>query len=573
MHLKMILSATTMLLLVACGGGSSTQTTQNAEYPMPSGADILSKDQMDSSHTVSNEDDTLTEDIHISAEKSSYLNRHQLSVIPKTMDSIQIKVIKSMPVSILPEEYVRANDITFIHEDGEILLHNRSYKKIKSLIGKYNDENNHTHLVKIEFDALIQPFSIVTLEKFTYAEVMKVYHTDALFDQSIKFSGQNCDSDNDETQSVKYCMPTQAEQKRYNQLMATLHAFYNSSDALSAWMAWTQKKSYKGLDFTHYDAHYQIPQEKDMVKEFMKATLPNNLMTLKSTNYVKHEDGVASGENISLMGIKENQGWASMWHAHLLSQDHSGITIANTYSLLHHEMMHGRGFGHDSGFTYGFSSAVGELIDTAYGDDYPVTQAPQYVFDISFEKENQMLLSVYATSASRSDDLTLEMLSAHPFDPQYTTSTKEHQAIVMMDKTPSIRFYLRLHDAESTQVMSQLIYPSQFTPSSTQIHKQNEDYHIVPHENWKEISEHNDESIQMLPKHAVAICKAWTGSYQAKTEEIRKVEHFENIEKSLLLHSPYSYKEFYSHCDNESKLIAHDAVINDNTTSILCKVE
>lgn len=184
-----------------------------------------------------------------------------------------------------------------------------------------------------------------------------------------------------------------------------------------------------------------------------------------------------------------------------------------------------------------------------------------------------MLLSVYTTAGHQEHALNLEILSAHPIELTYNAGIEEHQNIITMAQTPSIRFFLRMYDTESTQVMSQLIYPSEFMQPSTQINHQNKNYHIIPHNNWKEISKHNDESIQMLPKHAEAICKAWTGSYKAKTEEIRKVEHMENIEKSLLVHSPYSYKEYYSHCDNESKLLPHDAIINDNTTSILCKVE
>lgn len=568
-HVKIILSATSMLLLVACGGGSA-QTTQSTEHTH---ADILTKDAMGDNLPVSNEIDTVTEDASIFVEKSSYLNQDYISVIPKAMDTLQVQITKSTPATISPAAYIRANDIAFVHEGKEIFLYNRSYKKIKSLIGKYNDENDHTRLVKIEFDTIIQPFSVVTLAHFTNAEVMKVYHTEALFDQSIRYDGMACDSNNDETEIVKYCMPTQAEQKQYGQLMATLHTFYNSTDALPAWMAWTQKKSYKNLHFSHYDAHYQIPQIEESVKEFMKATMPNNLMTLKSSSYMHQDNGVASGENISLMGTKENHGWASLWYEHLLPHDHSEITTANTYSLLHHEMMHGRGFSHCSGMTYGFSSVVGKLIETSYDDNYPVTEAPKYVFDVTFQEQNKMLLSVYTTSASQAHDLRLEILSAHPIEPTYSSGIHQHQGIVTIDKTPSIRFFLRLYDADSTQVMSQLIYPSQFIQSSKQFNNQSKSYHIIPHNNWKEISEHNDESIQMLPKHAEAICKAWTGSYQAKTEEIRKVELFENIEKSLLVHSPYSYKEYYSHCNNESKLIAYDTIINDNTTSILCKVE
>lgn len=497
----------------------------------------------------------------------SYLNQHKVSVLPKKIKEIEVHVVSSMVQPQYPDTYIRANDITLSTNNNAIMLNNHSYQKIKSLIGKYTDDNNHTQLVKLSFDTTLNPNTNYTLQHFTHADTMQIFHTAEMFDQAVTYNGNACDENKDDTHSVKYCMPSQEEQTAYSRAIANLHRFYNSMDALPSFISWSEQKPYRDLDFYGYPQGFTVFKEKSLIQSFLKATLPNNALTLKTTQYLKNQDGVGAGDNISLVGSKESLGWASLWHENISFEHDKEVSEEDTYALLHHEMMHARGFTHSSGMTYGFSNAVGTIIENLYPSDIlPALEVPKYVFDVSHKADNQMLLTVYHTSTSNEEDLMVEVLSAHPVAMQTLAATEDNQIIVLMQDAPSIRFYLRLYAEDSTQVMSKLVYPYAFVPQNIE----NSKYHIIPYANWQYVSEHNDEQLQMRPKDAERLCKAWTGSYDAKTEVFRKVEALEGIESSLLVHSAHSYQKYYLHSSTQSTEIAYDATVNDPTASVLC---
>jgi len=492
--------------------------------------------------------------------KPSYLNQHKVSIIPKQMETLELKIISSTHSLLKKNIYLRANNIFLSIEKGTILLHNHSYKKIKSLIGKYIDDSNQSHLIKLNFNSLIYPQTDTQIKSFSNAHTMSIYHTSGMLNQAINYTEEVCNPDIDNEETVKYCKPLLKEQKIYEQNIATLHKFYNNKNALTSWINYVKNISHNNV----------ILSNKEIIHSFMKATLPNNLLTLKSSHYIHNNDGVGAGERMSLIGTKQNRGWSSLWYEHLVPLEQSILTFENKIALFHHEMMHGRGFNHQSGMTYGFSNYIGSLLNDVEDTYYPITEVPKYIFDIKYKEANKMLVTMYSTSSLPSNSFTAEILSVHPISMKHLTSEDPHKFIIQTKNIPSIRFYLRVYAEDSQDVMSKLIYPYHFTSSLKKEIGRNTKLYIIPHQNWKIINKYNNEKISMHPQYSKDLCIAWTGNMNAKNENITNIETLDDIEEPLLVGDGNNYKHYYLYTSQQTTPINYDSVIHNTNVDILC---
>ena len=500
----------------------------------------------------------------------SNLQIHKLKIDSKRMQNIPIQIKSSKSLATIDNESIRANDITLNDVNHTILLKNNSYTNIKNLIGKYVDDNNITHLVKLTFDTIIAAHTQYILKDFEYSESMQIYHTSELFDQAIRFDTTACGTTFDNTNEIKYCQPSSREQANYALLLANLHHFYNSTDALASFLAWKNKKNYHSIDLASTFQDFEEMKQSNLMHAFLKATLPNNQTTLKTSRYTEENAGVGSGETVSLLGIKENKGWLSLEKTYINFSPDTMLDDTNVYTLFHHELMHARGFSHTSGMPIGFSNALGKIMTHRYSyDTMPVFEVPKYIFDVHFEKDRQMYLTLYHTSEDYSEHLSIELLSAEALSTKLLPSEEDSHIIIKSKRMPSMRFFLRLYGEDSVQVMSQLIYPYQFTQLTTKT-AMDKHHTIIPAENWQYLATHNTEHLQITPRDSEAFCKAWTGDYNSHTASLRDLKAWNNIETSLLLHSPYTDKIYYIVTHGEDREIAYNESIEEKTTAITC---
>jgi len=504
----------------------------------------------------------------------SNLQKHTFKLDSKTIPSIAIDIQSSKTIQAVDTTSMHANDITLHYTNNTYILRNNSYKNIKNLIGQYTDEENITHLVKLTFDRILKSHTAYLLKDFIHANTMKIYQTSELFNQTVTFEGTLCNQNLDNSNQVKYCKPTPTEQKNYELLLSNLHYFYNTPDGLKSFLAWKNKKNYRSINLTSTFQDFEEMQKSNLIHSFLKATLPNNQTKLKTAYNLEEHAGVGAGEEVSLLGIRENKGWAALQKKYIEFSPETILDDTNVYTLFHHELMHARGFSHTSGMTIGFSNALGKVITQLYPyDTIPVFDVPKYVFEVHFEKNKQMHLTLYHTSPDYSDKLTVELLSVEEMSTKLVSSNGDGQIIIETKREPSMRFFLRLYGEESTQIMSKLIYPSQFSKFLEKT-KTDKKYSIISYKNWQYLAKHNTEYLKMTPRDAEAFCRAWTGEDRAHTTSLREMKIWEEEEDiSLLLHSPYTDTKYYIVSNGEDREIAYNTPMEEEATAITCIVK
>lgn len=205
------------------------------------------------------------------------------------------------------------------------------------------------------------------------------------------------------------------------------------------------------------------------------------------------------------------------------------------YEVGHHELMHSFGFGHASGMTYGFSTAIKKAIVSYFDYTKPqINNLPNIFFKINANKDNNLIINVRHTDSKEqmlADEVTVEILSPNSVEADFYK--KDNQILLHFGSIPVNRFFLRIYDANSHQVMSKLIYPLDFKNNSYDTNTKK--YFLVSYSQWKDIvnkpanyarlqgdngslkAERALLSYKMKAKEAENICKGWSGDLNAKT--------------------------------------------------------
>jgi hypothetical protein len=541
---------------------------------------------------------------------SSMLQTATYSLAMETIATVPVTITAHTETPLKKDERVRGSSVWLKVENGVVTLNNKSYREIKSLLGKYKDANGKDILVKLDFNQDILPYSSNILENFDHASEMTIVHTAGHFDTELSFgakSGVDCDA-NTPTDKTLYCTPTTrndeiysersaqnstdlSEQQVYSVAMATYNHLYNSIDGLNAMKAWVEGATYKGLD---YRGDYQ--SSKDYLEfvddkmaylneKYFRVTMPNNHIKFSSMRYRYAAEGMGGGVSGDLLGTKSGGTFASIWEGSIKFDNHRLLT----YDTTHHEAMHGIGFGHGSGMTYGWSYALRQVVDKFYTvGENPIVDVPNYIFETKILNENQLQLTLYKTAEATSDEVTFEILSGTPvMDNEYTIeqtdNDENNQVTLTMNKALLTRFFIRAYGTDSDEIMSKMITPREMTRTYLATDRNaSKSYHLISHASWEKGAKALNLSLKT--NDARPICKLLVGgdaniAYEVDAKKINsdfrtKMDAMDWIESKKFLGRKgvwYQYLAYdYSDGDYTTEWKNYNTLVNDDTLGILC---
>ena len=548
----------------------------------------------------------------------SQLETFKLPLSMTTIETVDVAVNAHIETPLLEEEKVRGSSISLELEDGVITLVNKSYRKIKSLIGKYTDEEGKNSFVKLNFNQYILPYSSNTLGHFDHAQNMKILPTSGHYDMQISFGGKDgkvdCDASTPTT-GTRYCPPTNrndeiysersaqtdlSEQQVYSIAVATYHHFYNTVDGLNTMKAWVNGDSYKALDYrkigqksTSYLLKSNIGKASYLYKNFFRVTLPNNHVRYSSMRYHYASEGMGGGRSGNIYGTTTGGTFASSWEGALRYTNNR----LQTYDTIHHESMHAIGFGHSSGMTYGWSHALKSAIPKFYSvGQTPVFNAPNYIFDTRYVNNKEVEVTLYKTAEATGSELTFEILSGKAVMDgdikliKNPDSDVNNKLLLSINREIDTPYFLRVYGEDSSEMMSQLLNTWHIPKTYLLSHKDPEtkittEYHAISYADWKRSAE--IVNYKLRPNFAPQVCKLLLGvdSWIAYKEDLELINsnYRDAIDNTSWLTSKkflgrvVNWKAYntydYSEGGYTTGRIHRTNVITDDSLNILCTVK
>ncbi len=526
----------------------------------------------------------------------------------ETIADIPVTITSHIETPLKKDERVRGSSIWLRVKDGVVTLENKSYREIKSLLGKYKDTNGNDVFVKLDFNQNILPYSTNTLDNFAHASEIEIVQTAGHFDTELSFgakSGIDCDA-NTPTDKTLYCTPTTrydevysersaqnvtdlSEQQVYSVAMATYHHLYNSIDGLNAMRAWVEGSTYRNLDFTgDYQASSEyLDFEEDKMaylnEKYFRATMPNNHIKFSSMRYFYAAEGMGGGATGDLLGRRIGGTFASIWEGSLKFDNHRLLT----YDTIHHEAMHGIGFPHSSGMTYGWSYALRQVVDRLYTvGENPIVEVPKYIFGTKVLSDNKVELTLYKTSDATEDELTFEILSGTPvMDNDYLIEQgdNDNQVTVTINKELLTRFFIRVYGADSNEIMSKIITPQEMTRTYLATNSNaSKEYHLISHYNWEKGAK--VLNITLNPHKSIEVCKLFLGSdasimYEVGAKKIdsefrAQIDAVDWIESKKFLGRVDTWWKYYAYDYSDGGYVTeskkYNVVVDDDTLGLLC---
>lgn len=538
---------------------------------------------------------------------SSMLQTASHTLFMETITQRDVTVASYVETPLVKDEKVRASSVWLTRESGQLILENKSYREIKSLLGKYKDENGKEILVKLAFNQNLLPYSTNVLNNFEDADKIEIVPTAGHFDMELSFGKNDCD-EHTETNKTIYCTPTTrhdevysersaqnttdlSEQQVYSVAMATFHHLYNSLDGLNAMKAWVEGRTYKTLDYTgdYQSAEDYLDFEDDklayLYEKYFRVTMPNNAVRYASMRYQYAAEGMGGGSRGTLLGTKSGGNFASSWEGSLKYDNNRFIT----YDTIHHEAMHAIGFSHASGMTYGWSYALRQVVDNFYNiGKNPVVDVPKYLFETKVLSENQIQLTLHKTAEALEDEVTFEILSGTAvMKGDYTIEQGEHdennQVTLTLYSEDITRFFIRVYGADSDELMSKMIIPSDTVQTLIATDDNaSKTYHALSHEHWEKGAK--ALNVELKSNETVPMCKLWLGTdaniaYKVDADKLNS-DFRSEIDGATWLSS----KNLIGRIDDWWKYFAYDysdggytstwkdykKLVNDETLGILC---
>jgi hypothetical protein len=526
----------------------------------------------------------------------------------ETIADVPVTITAHTETPLKKDERVRGSSVELKVENGVLTLENKSYREIKSLLGKYQDANGKDVLVKLDFNQNLLPYSSNVLENFEHATEMKIVHTAGHFDMELSFGGSDCNADTPTDKTI-YCTPTTrndeiysdhsaqnvtdlSEQQVYSTAMATYNHLYNSIDGLNAMKAWVKGTTYKELDYTgDYQSskgYLEFVDDKMayLNEKYFRVTMPNNHVKFSAMRYQYAAEGMGGGYTGNLLGTK-NGGWfASSWEGSIKFDNNRLLT----YDTAHHEAMHAIGFSHASGMTYGWSYALRQVVNKLYTvGKNPVVDVPNYVFQTKMVNDTQIQLTLYKTAEATEDEVTIEILSGTPvMDNDYSieqTDNDENNQVTlsMINKELFTRFFIRAYGSDSDEIMSKIITPQDMTRTylATDTNASKE-YHLISHANWEK-----GAKVLNLPiktNESRPMCKLFVGAdaeiaYEVDAKKVnsdfrKEIDAMDWIESKKFLGRRgiwYQYLAYdYSDGEYSTEWKDYNKPVNDDTLGVLC---
>jgi len=538
---------------------------------------------------------------------SSMLQTSTQLLSMETIADVAVTVASHTETPLKKDERVRASSVWLKVENGVVTLENKSYREIKSLLGKYQDENGKDVLVKLDFNQNILPYSSNILENFDHATEMKIVHTAGHFDMELSFGGTDCNADTPTDKTI-YCTPTSkndeiysehsaqnvtdlSEQQVYSTAMATYNHLYNSVDGLNAMKAWVNGTTYKELDYTgDYQSskgYLEFVDDKMayLNEKYFRVTMPNNHVKFSAMRYQYAAEGMGGGYTGNLLGTK-NGGWfASIWEGSIKFDNNRLLT----YDTAHHEAMHAIGFSHASGMTYGWSYALRQVVNKLYTvGKKPVVDVPNYVFETKMVNDTQVQLTLYKTAEATEDEVTIEILSGTPvMDNDYTVeqtdNNENNQVTLTMNKELLTRFFIRAYGADSDEIMTKMITPQDSTKTLLATdNNASKEYHLISHANWEKGAK--ALNLPIKTNESRPICKLFLGvdaeiAYEVDAKKVQsdfraEMDSMDWIESKKFLGRRgvwYQYLAYdYSDGEYSTEWKDYNKPVNDDTLGVLC---
>ncbi len=539
---------------------------------------------------------------------NSMMQKSTQSLSMTTIDNIDVNILSHTEKPLKKDEAIRGSSVWLKSENGKLILENKSYREIKSLLGEYTDENGKNVLVKLNFNQDILPYSTNILNNFKNATNIHIVHTAGHFDMKLSFGGKDCNADTPTDKTI-YCTPTTrndevyseysaqnntdlSEQQVYSIAMATFNHLYNSVNGLKTMNAWVKGEKYKGLDFSpdtyqSSKGYMEFVEDRDayLYEHYFKVTMPNNHIKYSAMRYKYAAEGMGGGRSGNILGTNNGGSFASIWEGSIRYTNNR----AYTYDTAHHEGMHAIGFNHASGMTYGWSHAIENIVKKFYTvGENPIVNVPKYVFQTKVISKNQIQLTVYKTSDATEDELNFEILSGTAvmngdYSIESSDNDEANQVTLTMNNDLFTRFFIRVYGADSDELMSKMITPSDMiqTYIATDTNTSKE-YHAISHANWKKGAK--ALNLPVKTNESVPMCKLFLGTdaniaYQVDADRLNdnyraEIDGANWLESKNLMgrvKTWYQYKNYnYSDGSYTKTRNYYNAVVNDDTLGILC---
>jgi hypothetical protein len=481
------------------------------------------------------------------------------------INNIDVTVTSSSSAPLTRGKKVRGSSMWLKQQNGKIVFLNDSFRKMKSVIASYKDNNGNTLFKKLTFDIAIEPYSVNELSYFTDAEKMKIYYTAGQFDKEMSFAGESricteatfgpgrkdCSPTNrNETPYSETAVqnPVLSEQQVYTQVEATWHHIYNRVDGLKSIKAWVNREVYKGLDFT---TDYQSSDDyakgegkaEFFSKKFFAVFLPNNKTEYYALRYQYPAEGLAGMPNqlTSFEGERTQGGWAGLWEGSIrLGKEANKNFRLSPFEYIHHEEMHSNGMGHETGLTYGWPHQATkifikkyytpEIIGDAESAIFPEVKAPKYIFTAEYLTSNSVKLTVHKIDDAISQSLTFEVFSSGGRADDFKFEAIDGNSVrLTFDESIFPRFFVRLYGDDSDELMSKLITPPLvMSPLQTIItdEEKAKKYYLIPYQQWKKVAPFIGLTVHR--NSAKRVCKILTQNFDAIVGNDVDVQRIQN---------------------------------------------
>jgi hypothetical protein len=295
---------------------------------------------------------------------------------------------------------------------------------------------------------------------------------------------------------------------------------------------------------------------------------------------------VGGGRSGNLLGTRSGGSFASAWEGSI-DFDKKGTGI---YDTIHHEAMHGIGFSHSSGMTYGWSHAVKQTVTNFYTvGKNPVVDVPNYVFETKVLGKGKVQVTVHKTSDASEDEVNIELLSGtavsnEKYSVEQSDNDENNQVTISVDNELFTRFFVRVYGADSDELMSKMIVPSDLMGTTLIATDKNtsKEYHAISHENWEKGAK--ALNLTLKTNESRPICKLWLGAdaeiaYQVDADKLNsdfraEIDGADWLESKNLLGRRgvwYQYLAYdYSDGAYATTWKNYNQLVNDDSLGILC---
>lgn len=383
----------------------------------------------------------------------------ELPITPAQLDSVDVVEISSEAVTSNVDTRYLANDIQVESlGDGMVKVTNNTARHFSSILTMHTTDTGSAPL-KIEFDTILSGFSSVTFSgvpdgALDYVETAPILNLD------IAYKGQsvNCDEYiNSGTDWACVRNPTQAEANTLKALSANIKWFMNTyhfSEALDAfafgheYMGHTPSKTCTG--FEGCGVKYSVT-ENMMFYLFSLASTGHRLDVGKLVVSGRGWVGVGSGRTPFQFFGEGRTGWMGLTKTDAL--------FKGNYVTFMHELGHGAGYNHTTGFTYGFPHFAGQYVFDLLGNTQVVESVPPEVFLSKGWRDGNLYLKVYSSNDSAEKLLKLQGLSLTAFGSTAYVSEDGSTIKVEFSEPPKQRLLVRVFSGESDLVMTKDVAP------------------------------------------------------------------------------------------------------------------